>query len=1097
MAKKDSTPRRSQGGRPRATGGARGTKPQATKKRPTQAKTKLQKKTTRPSRPSPSKRPTDALGNARGNGSGNGSPTASPRPGVRTEARGQSHDGHPRPQRIPAQRIASARAAAAGAREQFHSESGNLPPARPRIPFTIVGIGASAGGLEAASELLGALPDDLGFCYVIVQHLDPTHESQLPTLLGRITRMPVVQVSDGLALARNSIYVIPPNARMGVADGKLQIGPRPDDHTQHNAIDYFFRSLAAYAGGSAIGIVLSGNGSDGAAGLRDIKAEAGITFAQTPKSAKFDGMPRAAIAMEAVDLALAPAEIAQELTRIARHPQPPTDGVAVPVEEADHFHRILIALRNVTGVDFTHYKQPTLRRRLQRRMVLHKVSGMAHYLRYLQQNPAEVQALYHDILIHVTRFFREPESFVSLANVVFPAIAQARSGEAPVRVWVPGCSTGEEAYSIAIALTEFLGEDGASVPVQVFATDVAETAVDRARAGVYPESIAADVSAERLRRFFNKVDGHYRISKQIRDKCVFARQDLTRDPPFSKLDLIVCRNVLIYLDASLQKRLMSIFHYALKPSGFLMLGSAETVGSHADLYQISDKRHRVYSRKMSVGMRSEVKFPPVGNPALRAENKPRPSSSETRAATTVQSEANRVLIGRYAPPGVIVNAEFEIVQFRGQTGPYLEPAPGDASLNVLKMAREGLLHALQSALREAQRKDTAVRREHVRVQSDGHARVVNVEVVPLVGASEGRHFLVLFEDSATKSAGPGRKGKPPRGVKTPVADGTRVHSLEKELAANREYLQSIIQDLEAANEELQSANEEILSANEELQSTNEELDTAKEELQSTNEELNTVNEELQARNEELSRANSDLMNLLASVQIAIVMVASDLRIRRFTPMAEKVLNLIPTDIGRPISDIKPNIECPELEKLISESIDTISIKEREVQDRNGNWMSLRIRPYKNVENRIDGAVVALIDIDATRRYGRDSESDSNALNTDLGAVQAAMQATREPMLILDKGGTVRAINRAFQEAFGETVDRTIGRRIAEIIDGRLDKPVLLQAIEKASASNGPFEIVQTPVDGKGLKVRGVTLPPLAGREPLVLLCIDVAPQDGA
>ena len=492
----------------------------------------------------------------------------------------------------------------------------------------------------------------------------------------------------------------------------------------------------------------------------------------------------------------------------------------------------------------------------------------------------------------------------------------------------------------------------------------AKTPLSRPGAGLYPQSIEADVSTERLRQFFNKTDGKYRVSKRVRDLCIFARQDLTRDPPFSKLDLIVCRNVLIYLNASLQKKLMGVFHYALRPGGFLMLGSAETAGAGADLFVVVDKRHRLYANRTSGG--GTMGFPASGHDLSRLERSPA-VAPEGRATGNIQNEVNRILLSRYSPSGVIVDENLEIVQFRGQTGPFLEPAPGEATLNLLKMVREGLLHSVRNAVRDVRKANKPIRREGLRVKSNGNVHDVNLEVIPLAATSAGRHYLVLFEEpkAPTNGGTAAEKGK----MREPTRKETdkRIIRLQEELAASREYLQSIIQDLEATNEELQSANEEILSANEELQSTNEELDTAKEELQSTNEELNTVNDELQARNEEVSAVNSDLINLLGSVQIAIVMVAGDMRIRRFTPMAEKVLNLIPTDIGRPISDIKPNIDCPDLEDLIAEAMESVNTLERDVRDRNGNWFALRIRPYKNLEKRIDGAVLALFDIDQARR----------------------------------------------------------------------------------------------------------------------------------
>jgi two-component system CheB/CheR fusion protein len=618
-------------------------------------------------------------------------------------------------------------------------------------------------------------------------------------------------------------------------------------------------------------------------------------------------------------------------------------------------------------VDFTHYKAPTINRRLQRRMVLHKITSIDNYIQYLQDNPDEVNALYQDILIHVTRFFRDPDSYKVLAQKAFGAMMPDRQPETPIRIWVPGCASGEEAYSVAIALQEFLGENSSGTPIQIFGTDVSESAIDQARAGTYPESISADVSADRLRRFFTRTEGGYRINKSIRDLCIFARQDLTRDPPFSKLDLVLCRNVLIYLGVLLQKRLMSVFHYSLKPRGFLMLGSAETVGTAADMFSIIDKKFKLYARKNAPEF-AEMGFP-VADFAKVHPAAARVPVIEARPSS-IQSEANHIILSRYSPPGVVVDSDLQVVHFRGQTGRFLEPAQGDPSLNLLKMAREGLPYGMRTAIQEASKSDQPVRREGMRVRANGGMITVAIEVVPLRGTSP-RHLLVLFEETGAKQeTGPQKKlARRTVGNKSGRSrtsrDNRRIRELEQELAASREYLQSIIQDMEAANEELQSANEEILSANEELQSTNEELDTAKEELQSTNEELNTVNDELQSRNEELSRVNSDLINLLANVQIAIVMVSSDLRIRRVTPMAERVLNLLPSDVGRSISDIKPNVNCPNLEALISEAVDTMSIKEREVRDRAGKRYSLRIRPYKNVENRIDGAVIALFEIQTT------------------------------------------------------------------------------------------------------------------------------------
>jgi two-component system CheB/CheR fusion protein len=824
---------------------------------------------------------------------------------------------------------------------------------------TVVGIGASAGGLEAFSQVLEALPRDTDLALVLVQHLAPQHESALPSLLSGRTPLPVQQVTDGMRVEAGHVYVIPPNVQMEIADGVLHLVPRPDDRSQYTPIDFFLRSLAQSAGNRAIGVVLSGTASDGAIGVREVKAVGGITIAQDPETARYDGMPRAAIATGMVDLVLPVESIASELANIATHsyvrtPWARGEAVDLPVGDED-LERVFALLRASTGVDFRHYKMPTIKRRIQRRMALHKIDAFAAYTKYLQEHPPEVQLLYQDILIHVTRFFREPQSFETLRSCVFPVVFDGRGDDA-VRVWVPGCSTGEEAYSIAIALAEYCADEKKSgMPIQVFGTDISEAAIEFARSGVYSDSVAADVSPERLRRFFAKMDHTFRIAKSIRDACIFARQDVTRDPPFSRLDLILCRNVLIYMSPVLQQRLMKIFHYALKPTGFLMLGPAETVGPQADLFELTEKRHRVYRRRHA-----------TAEAQVLTEYTPRYAAAGTRPSVprspgvSLHQEVDRMLLERYSPPGVVVDSALQIVQFRGQTGPYLEPAPGEATLNLMRMLREGLVFAIRKALKEARQRRAAVRKEGVRVRANGGWRSVNLEVMPVTLASKP-HFLVLFQDAA----GAGRVGpaRSERRRSTSRQDATAVQQLQQELAASREYLQSVIQELEAVNEGLQSANEEVLSSNEELQSTNEELDTAKEELQSTNEELNTVNEELHGRNEELTRVNSDLVNVLGCVQIAIVIVTADLRIRRFTPMAEGLLNLIPGDVGRPIGNIKPNFEGPELGQLCAEVVDTVAVVEREVRDRQGRAYSLRIRPYKNLENRIEGAVLTLFDIE--------------------------------------------------------------------------------------------------------------------------------------
>jgi two-component system CheB/CheR fusion protein len=888
----------------------------------------------------------------------------------------------------------------------------------------VVGVGASAGGLEAFSQFLRGLPIDSGVAVVFLQHLAPQHESALVPLLAAQTSLPVTQATEGLRVRPNHVYVIPPNVQAEMMGDELHLLPRPGDRSQYTPVDAFFSSMADTLRARAVAVVLSGTASDGALGIRDVKGAGGITFAQTPETAKYDGMPRAAIGTGMVDVIAPPQSMGAKLALLSVHAyvhaaeSPLVDDLQL---REDQLQQVFDLLRPVSGVDFRHYKLPTIKRRLFRRMALHRFTDPVHYIRLLETNPAEVRSLYQDLLIHVTRFFREPDSFAALATHVFPALMEGRRSERPIRVWVSGCATGEEAYSLAITLVEFLQKDNADTRVQIFATDVSETAIEFARAGIYPATIEADVSPDRLRRCFTRHDGGYRVTKMIRDLCVFARQDLTRDPPFSRLDLILCRNVLIYMDAVLQKKLLSVFHYALNPSGFLVVGQAETVGAQATLFSLVDKKFRIHRKKESAGLPS-MAFPAdyamAGLPRRKAVAEP------GSAEKALQTEVSRVIIDRYSPAGVVVDGDMQIVQFRGQTGAFLEPAPGEASLNLLKMAREGLLYGLRTAIHSARKSRAAVRKDGLQVKVGQTWKPVSLEVIPL-SASGRLHYLVLFDDAARTQALPAVKASQKSASRLPRRErASQVDLLQRELAASREYLQSIIQELEAANEELQSANEEILSSNEELQSTNEELDTAKEELQSTNEELNTVNEELHGRNEELSRVNSDLINLVGSVQIAIVIVSADLRIRRFTPMAEKVLNLIPADFDRAIGHINPNIDCPNLEQLIADCIDTVSPVEREVQDRQGRWYSLRIRPYKNVDNKIDGAVLALFDVDVPKR-------SEDRIRLAAESASAVLHAATQPMALLEPDLRIRLANAPFAE--------WLERSPEEVVDGALDE----------------------------------------------------------
>jgi two-component system CheB/CheR fusion protein len=751
------------------------------------------------------------------------------------------------------------------------------PAASPDALIPVVGIGASAGGLEPIGELLEALPARTGMAFLIVQHLDPARASMLAEILGKKTSMSVVEATAGMSIAAEHAYIIPPNTLLSLDGDVLHLEPRPEGRQPSMPVDFLFQSLAAQRGHNAVGIVLSGTGSDGTRGLQAIKAAGGITLAQEEASASFPGMPRSAIDAGCVDFIQTPREMGETLARIGRHPYLQTakaggepsvaPAPAAPAEKAA-VARMFRLLRTSSGVDFTHYKRATIDRRLARRMAVHHLDDLAAYVDLLQNDLAEQQALSEDLLIVVTRFFRDPGGLEALSRLAFPVLMGERSPKDPLRVWVPGCASGEEVYSIAISLLEFLGERSTATPIQIFGTDVSERAIERARAGIYPESIAAEVSPERLRRFFLKLDSRYQIAKSIREMCVFARHDVTRDPPFSRLDLVSCCNLLIYLDPAMQRRVLSLFHYALKPRGFLVLGPSETVGESADLFESMDRHYRIYARKAASGHRGPLFDREPAESTARSDAAAAAGAPVVLEAERIQREADRVLLERYAPPCVLIDEELNVLQFRGQTGPYLEHAPGPASLSLRKLAAPALVIALGRAMEEARKTGEPVRTGAVRLEAPGAAREIWLQVSPVQVAEAGLHgYLVAFEEAPS-----GRAGRPAhslwRGLlgwcrrlsagAAPAAEETELARLQRELTATRDYLQAAIEGHEAVKEELKSAHEELLSANEELQSTNEELQTAKEELESTNEELITTNEELTNRNREMASANESL-----------------------------------------------------------------------------------------------------------------------------------------------------------------------------------------------------------------------------------------------
>lgn len=842
-----------------------------------------------------------------------------------------------------------------------------LPAPDGSASFPVVAIGASAGGLEAFSTLLRALPEKPGFALIFIPHLDPTHESAMVELLARTTRMPVQQAAHGTRVGYNAVYVLPPNSDMTISDGVLHLVTREAGRGHHMPIDTFFRSLASDQKSNAIGIILSGTANDGTLGLAAIKGDGGITFAQDPETAKYDGMPSSAVAAGVVDYMLSADRIALELIRIQQQPsqrEPAPDAFDGKDRLLKEIFRLL---KGFSKVDFVDYKAATIRRRILRRMNINQISDLSDYVKLLHRNPQEIESLYRDVLINVTSFFRNPDVFDSLREVVYPKILADRSASEPVRIWVPGCSTGEETYSHAISLVEMLSELRLDVPIQIFGTDLSESAIQRARAGVYKENIANEVSEIRLRRFFHKIPDGYQISKSIRDMCVFARQNVFSDPPFSRMDLISCRNVLIYLSPVLQKKVIPIFHYALKEHGFLLVGNTEgLLGAGADIFDLVDRKSKIYQKKP---VPSPVTFGLAISGHMGAEaGQPRtdraPEKDEApKTPADVQREADRLLLSKYVPSAVVVNDDLEILQSRGRTNRFLELPTGKASLNLLKMARSGLLYELRTLVEKARKNAVPVSKEGI-VLEDGDSSVnVRLEIVPFrTPARDQRHYLVLFEESGDSHVGV--QPPPPRLTREEISDtkDVQIAQLKQELASTKEYLQSIIEAQEATNEELQSANEEIQSGNEELQSTNEELQTSKEEFESANEELNTVNEEIQHRNQQLAQLSNDLINVLNSATIPIIMLGEDLHIRRFTPEAERVFGFSSHDMGKALTHLTLNLDLPQLERWMLDVMRDVTMRSEQVNSRDGKVYRIRITPYRTMENKIDGVVLTMLDI---------------------------------------------------------------------------------------------------------------------------------------
>ncbi len=967
------------------------------------------------------------------------------------------------------------------------AESVRLPP------FPVVGIGASAGGLRAFEAFFSGMPAvaDPGMAFILVQHLAPDHKSILTDLIRRYTRMEVFEVEDGMVVKPNCAYIIPPNHDMAFLDGALHLLEPAAARGQRLPIDFFFRSLAQDLHERSIGIILSGTGSDGTLGLRAIKGEGGMAMAQNPESTEYDGMPRSALGTGLVDFELPPAEMPAKLIAYVAHGfGKPTIAYADPMPGSEStMKKILVILRAQTSHDFSQYKPSTIHRRVDRRMAINQINSLEEYLKFIQSSPAEVDALFRDLLIGVTSFFRDPDAFQGLETQVIPNLFSNKQPGGRIRVWVPGCSSGEEAYSIAILLQERMDAMKQSYQIQVFATDIDGAAIAKARSGLYPASISSDITPERMGRFFaaEPGDGAYRIIKTIRDMVVFSEQDLIKDPPFSRIDLISCRNLLIYLGSDLQKKVIPLFHYALAPNGLLFMGSSESTGDFSDLFAVLDRKLKIYLRKedghgsnptarrragTEVAFMGVASQPIAGKPPVA----PRPPWREV---------IEQAILRLGTSPSALVNGAGDILYFHGRTGAFLEPAQGEGGVtNILRMAREGLRKELSLALRTVVETKETVRRHGLRLRTNGHFTAVDFAVHPVTsaaGISDPPLYLVMLDESAPAKAAmvpdAGGLELPGPGAK-PLEAEESILALRQELRDKEDYLKRANEELETSNEELKSSNEEMQSVNEELQSTNEELETSKEELQSVNEELATVNSELQTKVADLSRANNDMNNLLAGTGIATFFVDHQLRLVRFTPAATQMINLIQSDIGRPVGHIVLNlIGYTTLVKDIQTVLDNLVPFDQKVETNEGHWYRLRIQPYRTLENVIEGAVITFVDI--TEMI---TAQDALGKAAELQTLASIARDAQDAFVVQDLVGRILAWSPGAERLYGWSLGEALAMNVRDRIP-KGDRQVTMDRILDLSLADHlkPCSLQLLAKDGSLVEV-SLTATPLLDKE---------------
>lgn len=940
------------------------------------------------------------------------------------------------------------------------------------LDFPVVGIGASAGGLEAFLQLLKSLPADIGMSFIFIQHLDPNFPSSLAEILASQTKLKVVVAEDGVKIESGTIYVQPADKCVKLVGQQLELSPRDKSEPIPILVDDFLQSLADSQKENSIAIILSGLGADGSVGVQHIHERGGIVFAQEEKSCKFSSMPVHAIATGTVDFTLPPSEIGKELVRIKSHWEKfkgknRKDLLAPDYAGGSDLGQLLNLIASRFGTDFSNYKKTTIERRIFRRMDLKKVTSLSDYIEFLRSDPAEVEALYNDLLIRVTKFFRNPGVFQAIEDKIFPYLLKNKTQDKPLRIWVPACSTGEEVYSLAILLMDFLkGQgQGSDIEVQIFGTDISENAIQKARKAIYPDVISSEISPERLRRYFLKVDQGFQIKKNIRDICIFAVQDVIKDPPFSRIDLISCRNLFIYFESSLQKRVLHTLHYGLKPNGVLLMGASENPNKGLNFFRSLDNKNRIYLKeevKNTNFISSYNAFQDLYS-VINEKKKVRPLTSQEQ----VFRQADLMILNRLSPVGILIDKKLNILQIRGNASQFLVPPMGLPSYNLLKMARMDLRTPIHTVFMNAIETQKVSERNGVQVNYDGVFKKIDIKVLPFrANGTQEDFYIVSMEETGETPKVLNVKRSKTEAQKIIEQKDEEIQGLQHQLSELQSHLQASIEEFETTNEELNASNEEVLSSNEELQSTNEELQTSKEEIQSANEELSTLNNELQNRNDEVAQVSDDLENLLNSTGLSVILVGADLCIRKYTHPATKLLRIIPTDIGRPIRDVRPLFQLPDMEKHISEVIDTVQSVKIELQDDDGYWYSMSILPYRTIENQIDGAVILFEDI---------HERKINSLKDH--QLATVLRDSNDAIILLDKSGVIKSWNRGAQRMYGYSEEEALELHFKELVPAEYQKEALDFLNLNKNVETFSFETKRITKDLKVIDVQ-MTLTPL-------------------